>query len=179
MLKVCADLPHLQHPKSIFSTPIFASIPLPYRPRAPVRRPHAQRLQIYESHASPKLYACFEKYSKPGANSTASILAPIGSSFELAFDHFRKFFKLKTGKDWDDRLHKTAPSKGAFIYVPPKEGQPKGVMLSDVLLSSGTRSITTAILDGEPKHKILSDELAIQTKDGAGDLRFRDDLIGF
>ena len=176
MLKVCAPFPHLQHPKSIFSTPIFASVPLPYRPRAPIRRPQAQRLQLYESHATPKLYACFEKYSKPGANSTASVLAPIGSSFEVAFDHFKKFFKLKTGKDWDDRLPNTAPPKGAFIYVPPKEGQPRGVILCDGLSEAGTGDSTIAIIARKPKHEMPSDELAIQNKDGVGVVSFTNEL---
>ena len=145
MLKVCEPFPHLHHPNSIFSTPIFASIPLPFRPRAHVRRPNAQRLQLYESHETPKLYACFEKYSAPGDTPSASVLAPIGSSFDVAFDHFKKFFKLKTGKEWDDRLLKTAMAKDDFAYVRPRDGQPKGILSSDALNQDGLNDVIPSI----------------------------------
>lgn len=137
MLKVCEPFPRLHHPNSIFSTPTFASIPLPFRPRAHIRRPNAQRLQLYESHGTPKLYACFEKYSAPGATTIASVLAPIGSSFDVAFDHFKKFFVLKTGMEWEDRLVETVTSKEKFVFVRPKVGQPKGVLLGDALNEAG------------------------------------------
>ncbi|KAL9633021.1 MAG: hypothetical protein Q9164_004947 [Protoblastenia rupestris] len=86
-------------------------------------------LKIYETHNTPKLYACFTKYSAPGQSSMPEILAPLGSSFELAFGVFKQFFRLKTHKEWDDRLIKANMGEEAFVYTPPKEGEPKGQVL--------------------------------------------------
>ena len=111
-----------------FSTPIFPS----FTPRsfgAPIRNPFAQRLQLYETHATPRLYACYSKYSAPDQRATVEMLAPVGSSFELAFDHFQKFFTLKTLKEWDQRLVKANMGDEAFVYAPPKEGEPQGLLL--------------------------------------------------
>lgn len=133
VLKVYVPLPHFHPQHNIFTTLVFPSIPFPFRPRVRLHRPWAQRLQLYESNATPKLYACFEKYSKPGTDPATNMLAPVGSSFDVAFDHFKKFFKLKTGKTWEDRLQKAVPSKDAFIFVPPKNGETTGVMQNDGL----------------------------------------------
>lgn len=119
------------------TTPVFPSILLSFRSRVCHCRPRAQRLQLYESNATPKLYACFEKHSKPGESPTARILAPIGSSFEVAFDHFKEFFKLKTGRDWDDRLRKVEPIPSAFVFALPKTGEARGVMQNDGPLMEG------------------------------------------
>ena len=206
MLKVCAPFPHLHHQHSIFSTPIFPSVPLPFRPRVRLGRPRAQRLQLYESNATPKLYACFEKYSKPGNDPVASILAPIGSSFDVAFDHFKKFFKLKTGKHWEERLQKTVPRKDAFMFAPPKEVEPRGVLQNDGLLikdeggsefmdltreeSHGAKMNLTsslksesgdAIMDvtgEEPKGSRLSDGIFMNGGSGDAFMNFMDDFAG-
>ncbi|KAL9129242.1 MAG: hypothetical protein Q9217_002254 [Psora testacea] len=93
-------------PSPIISNPIFPSLLPSPRPRARIHHARAQRLQLYESHATPKLYACYAKYSGPKQSSIPRILAPLGSSFELAFGNFKQFFTLKTRKEWDDRLVK-------------------------------------------------------------------------
>lgn len=43
------------------------------------------------------------------------------------------FFKLKTRKDWDLRFIKYGLGPDAFVYTPPKEGEPRGVFLEDGL----------------------------------------------
>ena len=134
VLKVCTASPHLRQALDVFASPVFPSVPLPYRLRVRSRCPWAQRLQLYESNATPRLYACFEKHSKPGDGPAANILAPIGSSFDVALDHFKKFFRLKTGKEWDDRFEDVASLQGAFKFATPKLGEAKGVMQDDGLL---------------------------------------------
>lgn len=57
------------------------------------------------------------------------MLAPIGSSWETAWDAFRDFFKLKTGKQWEERFVRMAAGSEAFTYTPPKAGQPRGMFL--------------------------------------------------
>lgn len=139
-LKVCQ--PHLYLPQPIPLLhpllPMFSPLP---RPRARVQSPRAQRLQLYESHAVPKLFACYTKYSAPDGSGNghekAKVLAPIGSSFETAFEIFKKFFELKTRRQWDNRLGEAnaeiddREKKGeeeVFIYTPPKQGEPRGLI---------------------------------------------------
>jgi len=108
-------------------------MPLSPRPRARVCLARAQRLQLYESHATPKLYACYVKYSAPGGAAQAEMLSPVGSSFEVAFSVFKQFFLLKTKKSWDERFVRANMGDDAFTYTPPKDGSPQGVTL-DVTL---------------------------------------------
>lgn len=83
----------------------------------------------------PHTYACYVKYTRKGA-SGREILAIPGSSWSLAFDAFRKFFKTKTRKDWNDRLDgKPAPinndgtDDAPFRYQPPTGArEPKGLV---------------------------------------------------
>lgn len=104
------------------------------RPRVPIPCPWTQCLQLFESDAIPHTYACYVKYSRKGA-SGRDILAIPGSSWDLAFDAFRKFFKTKTKKDWNDRLDGKQPptsddgSEDAFRYEPPESAnEPKGLV---------------------------------------------------
>lgn len=62
----------------------------------------------------------------------AKTLAPIGSSFDVAFSIFKSFFKLKTHKEWDERFLKTDLGVEAFVYAPPKDGEPRGTILEEV-----------------------------------------------
>ncbi|KAL9134303.1 MAG: hypothetical protein Q9175_004517 [Cornicularia normoerica] len=136
-LKVCCPSsptytpPHKRHltPNPIITTPIFPIIPLSPRARARIHCPRAQRLQLYESHATPKYYACYAKYRSPGHAPTSEMLTPIGSSWETAWDAFRDFFHLKTGTKWEERFVKTDIGSEAFTYTPPKAGQPRGMFL--------------------------------------------------
>jgi WGR domain len=103
--------------------------------RVPIPRPWAQCLQLFESDAIPHTYACYVKYTRKGA-SGREILAIPGSSWELAFDAFRKFFKTKTKKEWNERLNgESAPissdgnADDPFRYEPPQgRYEPKGLV---------------------------------------------------
>ncbi|KAF6231217.1 hypothetical protein HO173_010549 [Letharia columbiana] len=86
-------------------------------------------LKLFESHATPKYYACYAKYSSPGHAPTSEMLAPIGSPWETAWDAFQGFFELKTGKKWEERFVRMALGSEAFTYTPPKVGQPRGMFL--------------------------------------------------
>lgn len=94
--------------------------------------PCAYTLKLYVSHATPKYFSCNVKYSSPGSTPKFEVLAPIGSSWETAWAAFEAFFKLKAKKDWDMRFLK--PDLGvdaaeAFVYTPPREGEPRGLFL--------------------------------------------------
>lgn len=56
----------------------------------------------------------------------ADICAPVGSSFEVAFDSFKMLFKIKTGKHWNERFTPMRMGDGFFTYTAPKEGEPRG-----------------------------------------------------
>ncbi|MCJ1462632.1 hypothetical protein MMC07_001234 [Pseudocyphellaria aurata] len=97
-------------------------------------------LKLYESHTEPSLYAAYVKSSSPGTPIVKDILAPIGSSFETALFAFTTFFALKTMRPWADRLAPLQDVGGdceeeeegvekAFVYTPPKEDEPRGVIL--------------------------------------------------
>ena len=83
----------------------------------------------------PHTYACYVKYTRKGT-SGREILAIPGSSWDLAFDAFRKFFKTKTKKDWNNRLDgRPAPissdesADDLFRYEPPQGSrEPKGLV---------------------------------------------------
>jgi WGR domain len=142
--------------------------PSTYQVRVPIPRPWAQCLQLFESDAIPHTYACYVKYTRKGT-SGREILAIPGSSWELAFDAFRKFFKTKTRKDWNDRLDgKAAPISGdgsaddPFRYEPPKGyHEPKGLVQQKTRLQraqeaqSGSDESVTMIV---PTIEISDDE---------------------
>lgn len=105
-------------------TPVFPSF-LPQGARAFIVRPRLQRLQLYETHTAPNMYATYVKYSSPGKSAT-HVLCPTGSTFEMALSNFQAFFKIKTRKAWEQRLASVQVDEDAFIYTPPPVGQPKG-----------------------------------------------------
>ncbi|KAL2401648.1 hypothetical protein ABEF93_007687 [Exophiala dermatitidis] len=101
------------------------SLPRALRPSNPALRVHipdpwAQALQLFEydpalasksaenaAGAKPqrpkfKSYACYFIYTRPGQRHV-QMLAPPGSTFDFAWDMFRKFFKKRVGVDWEDR----------------------------------------------------------------------------
>ncbi|KAL2038152.1 hypothetical protein N7G274_009100 [Stereocaulon virgatum] len=122
-------------PIPVISTPIFPIRPPSTRARARLVSPRAQRLQLFVTHNVPKQYACSVTYSTPSAQTQSHILAPSGSTWELAWGTFSSFFKLKTGKDWALRFAKMSNVQiweegkimKAFVYTPPKEGEPWGL----------------------------------------------------
>lgn len=96
--------------------------------------------QLYESHTAPSLYATYIKYSSPGTPLATHVLAPIGSSFDTALFAFTNFFALKTKREWALRLLPPEDEEDgedgdeggagkAFVYTPPEEGEPRGMML--------------------------------------------------
>ena len=164
VLKVCAPFLNLRQQHDIFTSPVFPYTPLPFRPRVRLHRPWAQRLQLYESNATPKLYACFEKHSKPGESPTANMLAPVGSSFDTAFDHFKKFFNLKTGKAWDDRFQRMESAKGAFVFALPKPGEARGVIQNDKLVTEGNGEDHVHLTADEPSGSRPSQNISLKVE---------------
>ncbi|KAK2750404.1 hypothetical protein FQN57_003884 [Myotisia sp. PD_48] len=85
-------------------------------------------LKIYESDSKPSTYAVFAKYTRPGRVGS-DFLTPIGSSWSDALVQFTRFFRLKSGKTWNNR-ESTVESKrskdgtvlpvedGWFQYIP-------------------------------------------------------------
>ncbi|MCJ1389867.1 hypothetical protein MMC18_002724 [Xylographa bjoerkii] len=109
-------------------TPLYPYT-LPRRSRVPLPAPRTQCLQLYESHVSPSKYACFSSYSSPTAGTATHVLAPLGSTFTLAMGQFTQFFKLKTKLEWKERNGTLdMESENAFVYTPPAEGEPWGVV---------------------------------------------------
>ncbi|KAM7200234.1 hypothetical protein V8F33_003952 [Rhypophila sp. PSN 637] len=76
------------------------------------------------NNSKPHLYWFFAKYYKNKGNTYAHVYRPSFTCgrFQREFDHFKNFFKTKTGIDWDDRLIKEgmAPAdKKFFHYTSP------------------------------------------------------------
>lgn len=71
--------------------------------RVPIPNPWTHCLQLFESDAELRTYACYISYTvgRPGLKLEAEPLAPPGSAWDFSWDIFTKFFKLKTGVDWD------------------------------------------------------------------------------
>jgi hypothetical protein len=96
-------------------------------------------LQIFESNSQPRTYSVYSIYSRKGSKAAIAWIAPIGSSWEFAWERFRWFFEKKTGVAWESRLtprfHKCCENTneaGAcdhFEYRIPGHGKPKGLVL--------------------------------------------------
>lgn len=97
----------------------------------------------------PHRYMALTRYIKPGKTATAE-LSPIGSQYDIAFDAFKKFFKLKTNVEWEARLEKRerccyANSTGDsgcdshFRYRLPGPGKPKGAMKESTLADTSAK----------------------------------------
>ena len=114
--------------------------------RVPIMNPYpwAHCLQLFESDAEPRRYACYISYTagRPGVKREIEPLAPVDSTWSFAWEMFTKFFKLKSGIEWDAR-HVWSEARDAsglridgedagmphkkFEYVPPREGLPQGL----------------------------------------------------
>lgn len=118
----------------IFEAPILAQH---HHLIVPIERAYAKQLQLYESNAEPHVYATYVKYSRIGKSGT-ELVAPRGSSFDLAMTAYKKFFKIKTGKSWDERFDGKLPEAKKDHegnVLPPDEGWfrhelPKGLLAS-------------------------------------------------
>ncbi|EXJ93277.1 hypothetical protein A1O1_01669 [Capronia coronata CBS 617.96] len=117
---------------------VASSLPRSLRPSNPALRvripdPWAQGLQLFEydpsiattstsDSAAPnsnqpkfKSYACYFIYSRPGQRHV-QMLAPPGSTFDFAWDMFRKIFEKRVGVDWEKR-------ENAKRHLQPDQGQ--------------------------------------------------------
>ncbi|GAD98380.1 BRCT domain protein [Paecilomyces variotii No. 5] len=95
-----------------------------FRPTLMTGRNEKYQLKLYESNAEPHVYATYVKYSRIGKSAT-ELVAPRGSGFDLAMAAYKKFFKIKTGKDWDDRFDGSLPEARKDPEgnaLPPDEG---------------------------------------------------------
>jgi hypothetical protein len=106
--------------------------------RVPISRPRTQMLQLYESHISPTLYAAIVTYSNPNYGTCTEILAPLGSSFELAMGVWEDFFRVKTRREWRDRdeiaeLGGPMDKKLAYTYVKPVAEQEKVIKREPII----------------------------------------------
>ncbi|KAI4202671.1 MAG: hypothetical protein LQ346_001933 [Caloplaca aetnensis] len=85
-----------------------------------------------------RYFAALLTYHTRDAPVHKSILAPKGSDWTAAFAAFTKTFAAKTKVDWDERLvprRSWAEQEGAFVYTPPKEGEPRGEVAEDFVIA--------------------------------------------
>jgi hypothetical protein len=68
------------------------------------------------------------RFNRPGHATLFVKEFMIPTTFDVAFKQYKKFFKIKTGLEWDHRLDGLKPGEDAFVYVPPPKGEPRGVM---------------------------------------------------
>jgi hypothetical protein len=52
----------------------------------------------------------------------------VGKTLEKAFEEFRSIFEDKTGIKWDHRLNQLDQDKQKYVYKPPADGKPVGVL---------------------------------------------------
>lgn len=88
----------------------------PHLLRVPVYNPFAQRIQVYETNKEPHIYTTFVKYTRVGISSK-DMLAPRGSTLDIALFAFKKFFRVKTGVEWKDRFDDSK------LLLSPKAGE--------------------------------------------------------
>ncbi|PVH88646.1 hypothetical protein DL98DRAFT_477182 [Cadophora sp. DSE1049] len=95
-------------------------------------------LYLFESNAkSPLLYMFGAKYSRSHRPLTFYRQDCRPMDFCTAFHCFKKFFKERSGIDWDDRLERIIPKKiengkvvehNFFKYLPPPQGRQTGLL---------------------------------------------------
>ncbi|KAL8662755.1 MAG: hypothetical protein Q9202_004447 [Teloschistes flavicans] len=87
-------------------------------------------LKLAQTHDAPHYYATLIIHHHPLRLPEATILAPIGSDWTTAFESFTYNFATITGMEWEERLGPKLKEyeELRFIYVAPKEGEPRGVM---------------------------------------------------
>lgn len=97
-------------------------------------------LRLCTTHDVPKYYAALLTYHTRDSPAQKSILAPKGSDWSTAFGAFKNAFKAKTKTEWDERFKPRQLDEEAFVYSPPKDGEPKGEMPKDfeIKLGEGT-----------------------------------------
>ncbi|KAJ1335381.1 RNA polymerase II subunit A C-terminal domain phosphatase [Microdochium nivale] len=90
------------------------------------------RLRLWESNGSPYLYLCTATFNKRGGKT--SVIRPSKMETPGPLDRelaaWKKFFKIKTGIAWSDRVSRIEENRGEagnFQYEPPVGGKPLGV----------------------------------------------------
>ncbi|GKZ36265.1 hypothetical protein AbraIFM66950_007265 [Aspergillus brasiliensis] len=66
-------------------------------------------VRVYESNKVPRVYATHLEYSRVGKQQS-QLLTPLKASHDSAVKAFKKVFKDKTGKEWEERLNGVLPS---------------------------------------------------------------------
>lgn len=93
------------------------------------------QLRMYESNTVPYMYCVFLRFSQPSKLPLTQMITPLASTFQVAFKAFRDVFHQKTLLSWEERLdrelgkeRRTGMSGEPFVYLPPPEGEPRGVI---------------------------------------------------
>ncbi|PGH10014.1 anthranilate synthase/indole-3-glycerol phosphate synthase/phosphoribosylanthranilate isomerase [Blastomyces parvus] len=119
------------------------------RPLEDVKFKEKHTLQLYESDSSPRTYAAFVKYTRVGRAGSA-FLAPTGSTWEIAFTAFAKFFKAKCGKKWGEKMDGTEPlpqKDGEGCVLPPSENWFRFEPQKGIQAGTGKSSSSTALAE--------------------------------
>ncbi|GCB22750.1 hypothetical protein AAWM_05635 [Aspergillus awamori] len=66
-------------------------------------------VRVYESNKEPHVYATHLEYSRIGKQQS-QLLTPLKADQDSAVKAFKKIFKDKTGKEWEERLNGVLPS---------------------------------------------------------------------
>ncbi|GKZ26182.1 hypothetical protein AbraIFM66951_010054 [Aspergillus brasiliensis] len=66
-------------------------------------------VRVYESNKEPRVYATHLEYSRVGKQQS-QLLTPLKASHDSAVKAFKKVFKDKTGKEWEERFNGVLPS---------------------------------------------------------------------
>ncbi|CEJ93182.1 hypothetical protein VHEMI08791 [[Torrubiella] hemipterigena] len=74
-------------------------------------------LTLWESNAQPHLYWFLAKFLRKSGDSQPGFHRPSDCSgqFDIELDHFKAFFKAKTGVDWKDRVVKEGTTPDTFF----------------------------------------------------------------
>jgi hypothetical protein len=84
------------------------------------------RNQLFESNAKPHLYMAGAKLVQNKRLSSYWRQEMSPNQYYVGFANFKKFFKDKTGIDWDDRCDNLPHQADEFVYTPPPGGRPVG-----------------------------------------------------
>ncbi|KAI0142804.1 hypothetical protein GGR57DRAFT_375342 [Xylariaceae sp. FL1272] len=116
----------------------------------PEAGPDGQRyvVTLWESKAKPYSYLLTSLlYNKAHAKPNKWRATEAPTSFEKSFLGFKKFFKSKTGIEWDERLAKTEGS-GKFKYSPPTKGKPVGLVYGRIATNINDSPSVSTYFDG-------------------------------
>lgn len=68
------------------------------------------------------------RFNRPGHATLFIKEYMVPTTFGMASKHFEHFFKVKAGIEWAQRLDEVKAEEDAFLYMPPMQGEPRGVM---------------------------------------------------